>query len=985
MLSLFLNPWTFLAGATLVSAPIIIHLINRIRYRRVKWAAMEFLLKAQKRMRRRKILEQLLLLFMRCLLVFLVGVLFARYLGGCGSGTGQETRATTHVVIIDDTPSMADAAPRGEGAAPGDAYTEAKRLVYEKLMPAAAEATTAQTMQIVFVSDPNDGFPAQTEVGADKKVVPRSPEKIREEGRVNGTNIGALEDYLRPRPLATVRKSLRGALDRAAAVIERAPSTDAKVVHIVGDIRSADWNEDGQAVADKLNELRENGVAVHLIDVANPPRKPDRKTPQFGDNVAILELKPRNRVVAVDQQTEIDVRVKNFGSIDLKDVRIEFFLNGVGNKIQSMQFPSLPANQERTQPVTVLFTQTGSREKPLERFNLITANLATADAGGLVADNVRHAVVEVRPKLQVLVVEGRPELRDSARGDSFYLKKFLLQSLGGVEWVTTEAAKLDGTDLRPFSSIYLLNVPTLSEAAVKNIERYVEAGGGVGIFLGPDVKPDEYTSKMYRGGSGFFPVPLPATGFTKDITLDEALKRNKVFMDRLFTRNKAVRDHPALKTIYDDSLGKAKENDIDRYFRVVNIDKYWPVARGGALRNDKSVSELYCMPNYASIGGFEAETATLVTEIKKRYSEAKFEKARKYIDPLLQKMTTKTADPDALTSELADLFDQLLCDQNNIGDESEPILRAFWNETEMAETKATATLLRDRAKYGDPLYIAKQFGRGRVTLMTTDAGGTYAGQTWTDWPSGQGAPSWVPIVLAMQGYLSGGGEGTNLSHGETWTQEFEPGTKESPRYKPTVARHLLTIDVTKATAGSVPFEPKNLGEQALDQAQNPTGAPAEAPPQPFKLTYSEAKTPGVYVFSLTRLKADKDPPGTPAEQPDYAAVAFNIDAAREGDLRRANTDDLNALTGKAPIHNIEDLAWLDDFKQKPTDLSSRRWLYVVLLLLLIAEQAWAVRMSYHTRPEDLDTLAPSAAAAFATRTAATPAAEASVAETAATR
>ena len=50
------------AGAALVSSPIIIHLINRMRYRRVRWAAMEFLLKSQKRNRRRLIIEQLILL-----------------------------------------------------------------------------------------------------------------------------------------------------------------------------------------------------------------------------------------------------------------------------------------------------------------------------------------------------------------------------------------------------------------------------------------------------------------------------------------------------------------------------------------------------------------------------------------------------------------------------------------------------------------------------------------------------------------------------------------------------------------------------------------------------------------------------------------------------------------------------------------------------------------------------------------------------------
>ena len=55
MLSLLPEPVTMVAGAALVSTPIIIHLINRMRFRRVKWAAMEFLLKAQKRMRRKMI------------------------------------------------------------------------------------------------------------------------------------------------------------------------------------------------------------------------------------------------------------------------------------------------------------------------------------------------------------------------------------------------------------------------------------------------------------------------------------------------------------------------------------------------------------------------------------------------------------------------------------------------------------------------------------------------------------------------------------------------------------------------------------------------------------------------------------------------------------------------------------------------------------------------------------------------------------------
>src|SRR5450755_3128252 len=67
----FVNPWFMAAGGALVSSPILIHLINRMRFKRVRWAAMEFLLKSQKRNRRRLIIEQLILLLLRILLVLL--------------------------------------------------------------------------------------------------------------------------------------------------------------------------------------------------------------------------------------------------------------------------------------------------------------------------------------------------------------------------------------------------------------------------------------------------------------------------------------------------------------------------------------------------------------------------------------------------------------------------------------------------------------------------------------------------------------------------------------------------------------------------------------------------------------------------------------------------------------------------------------------------------------------------------------------------
>src|SRR6187455_68543 len=104
---MFVNPGFLAIGGALVSAPIIIHLINRMRYRRVRWAAMEFLLKSQKRNRRRLIIEQLILLALRCLLVLLIGLLLARFISDALALT--QPQSTQHVVVLDDTASMGDA------------------------------------------------------------------------------------------------------------------------------------------------------------------------------------------------------------------------------------------------------------------------------------------------------------------------------------------------------------------------------------------------------------------------------------------------------------------------------------------------------------------------------------------------------------------------------------------------------------------------------------------------------------------------------------------------------------------------------------------------------------------------------------------------------------------------------------------------------------------------------------------------------------
>ena len=104
----FLNPAFVLPGAALASVPIIIHLLSRLRYRRVRFAAMEFLLHSDEMNRRRLIIEQLLLLLLRILAVLLIVLLLARLILDPSTMLLLRDAKAHHVLILDDTLSMRD-------------------------------------------------------------------------------------------------------------------------------------------------------------------------------------------------------------------------------------------------------------------------------------------------------------------------------------------------------------------------------------------------------------------------------------------------------------------------------------------------------------------------------------------------------------------------------------------------------------------------------------------------------------------------------------------------------------------------------------------------------------------------------------------------------------------------------------------------------------------------------------------------------------
>src|SRR3954466_1231109 len=94
--------WQFaVAGAIFAAGPVIIHLLNRRRYRVVQWAAMDFLKEAMQRNRRILQIRDIILLVMRTVAVLLFGFVLARPFLTRGSRAFDD-RSPLHAIMVVD-------------------------------------------------------------------------------------------------------------------------------------------------------------------------------------------------------------------------------------------------------------------------------------------------------------------------------------------------------------------------------------------------------------------------------------------------------------------------------------------------------------------------------------------------------------------------------------------------------------------------------------------------------------------------------------------------------------------------------------------------------------------------------------------------------------------------------------------------------------------------------------------------------------------
>jgi hypothetical protein len=459
----FLNPAFFWPGVALVAAPIIIHLINRLRYRRVRFAAMEFLLQSEQKNRRRILLEQLLLLLMRVLIVLAIVALIARLILNQQQLSLFQGAQAHHVVLLDDSGSMRDRV--------GDetAFDRAKSVV-SRLISDGARRPGANRFTLLLLSQPDSTYANLGERTIDGPFVQEVATKLDAIKCTHG------------------RGDLLTGLEAARQRLAGDPSA-ATYLHVLSDFRSVDWLG-SRSAAGVLQALSDGSVTINLVRAVSEPH----------DNLAVVDLSGAVEVAAAGIPVELVAAVQNFGTREATNVRLSVTADGQSLPL-NLLFDAVPAGERVERRFEVEFDTAGKHRVAV-----------SLESDALEPDNIRYLTLDVPLENDVLIVDGTP-----GGEQGLYVADALAadRSVTGYAPVVMDVDGLRRTNLSAYQSLYLLNVPELPPDALKLVDNFVEAGGALVWFVGDAVRPAFYNETLHAQ-HGLFPVRLAIAPQTLD-------------------------------------------------------------------------------------------------------------------------------------------------------------------------------------------------------------------------------------------------------------------------------------------------------------------------------------------------------------------------------------------------------------------------------------------------------------------------------------
>ncbi|MCB1096859.1 MAG: PQQ-binding-like beta-propeller repeat protein [Verrucomicrobiae bacterium] len=481
----FSIPALAIAGLIATAAPILIHILNKRRFKRVDWAAMEFLRRAYKVRRRRVKLEELLLLAMRCLIVALFGAALAQPFFNQGAAGGSLGDARTdRIIVLDDSLSMK---ARSGISSPAE---EASKLLRNWISDLAT-SDSADSITILRTSNPAEplfnGVPLTEDVTS----------QILEE----------LKDLL-PAPSA-------GNLASAMLEVEKilGDGTERAVnqsVYVITDMRAKDWasaKEPGidSTLLESIQRISEKANGAWVIDLAGEQR----------GNLAIEAIAPADVALVAGTMSRFSVVVRNYSEREVSGAKVSLAA-GTGAP-QTADLEPIPAKGTGTATFNVALPDAPAGPEGAETVVLPPVPLHARISGtsddttdALPDDDERYFPVRLSSGIRVLVVDGDPS-GTFGQSETYFLTRALAprgNTRSGVSTTVVDESEFSTLELDPFQVIYLCNVYAIPDDRRIALENWVRGGGGLVVSLGDQIDQNDWNDKLFRNGQGLLPVRL---------------------------------------------------------------------------------------------------------------------------------------------------------------------------------------------------------------------------------------------------------------------------------------------------------------------------------------------------------------------------------------------------------------------------------------------------------------------------------------------
>jgi hypothetical protein len=497
-----------------VAVPILIHLFNKRQATTMDWGAMNFLMASITSRKRRILIEEVLLMAMRCMLVALLVLTVARpFL--------PSQTAIPWIIVL---PTMLAASVCAAVASAMWSQKQARWLLLLAtglllLIAGGASAmeywsqtqrwSGSESKDVAIIIDASASMTLKTgEKTNFQQALEEAGELIKARRRGDAFSIilaGAGPEAIVPSPISDgdeLQAALDGAevmgaaMDLSKAVASateclKRGHASAKAMVILTDGQKLGWNVDTAQQWTLASSGFEQLTTPPLLICRDLP------VPSGVDNASVGEITFSRGVIGTDRAVGINVKVFNAGKAQIPAASVELQIDGVIVGTESAS--DIPTQAARTVYFTHLFDKPGP--------HVAMARILRDD--DIPGDNASHRVVKVTRKLPVLIVNGNADALDAKMMKLALTpqpganQKYLVQPT-----VIPVARAVDQGDFNKYRVVALVDAPRLPESVTRSLEKFVADGGGLLIAPGPSAIPDFYNKWKDSKRRSFMPAKL---------------------------------------------------------------------------------------------------------------------------------------------------------------------------------------------------------------------------------------------------------------------------------------------------------------------------------------------------------------------------------------------------------------------------------------------------------------------------------------------